>query len=310
MDNNPEISVIIPLFNEEGNINKLYEELKTILAELTVSYELVFIDDGSTDDSWSLIDKLAETDQSIKGIRFARNFGQQHALKAGLDFSKGQAVISMDADLQHPPALIKDLYAKWKEGNDIVHTLRKKTDGLGFFKGLTSKLFAYLMNLISDIKIVEGASDYRLLDRKVVNEIVELNEYYLFLRGIVNWVGFKSASVEYVAPRRYSGKSKLSFGKMMSYAINGITSFTTKPLRMSMFVGAVVSLFAFVYIVYAIIIKYVYLQAVPGWTSILVSVLFLGGIQLLSLGIIGEYIGKVFFEVKKRPQYIISEKKL
>jgi dolichol-phosphate mannosyltransferase len=304
-----EISIIIPVYNEEGNIGKLYSVLKEVLENtLKVSYEIIFIDDGSTDTSWQVIERIALENVNVRGFKFSRNYGHQSALRAGLDYSKGKAAISMDADLQHSPEIITEFYNYWKKGYDIVYALRKDTKGAGIFKKASSRMFYSLINWLADIKIESGASDFRLLDRKVVNNIKRLQEYHLFIRGIVSWVGYKSIAVHYVANKRYSGVSKYSFKKMLNLAFNGIMGFSIKPLRIATFIGLIVSVLAFLYIIYAIYSKFVWHIALPGWTSILISVLFLGGIQLLSIGIIGEYIGKLFVEVKKRPKYIINKR--
>jgi len=306
----PELSIVVPVFNEDSNIDKLFTEVKNVVEnQLKCTFEMIFVDDGSKDRSWPSINCLADDNPEVRGLRFSRNFGHQYALKAGLDAAIGMAVISMDADLQHPPALIADFYKAWKKGYDVVFARRTDTVGAGILKKFTSRLFYTLVNRISDTKIEDGVSDYRLLDRKVVEELKNMNEYFLFFRGMVQWTGFKSKYIDYIADKRFSGKSKYTLKKMFALALNGIMSFSVKPLRIATIAGVLISLFSFAYIVYALVAKFVLHNALTGWTSILISVLFLGGIQLITIGILGEYIGKMFIEIKKRPKYIISEKR-
>lgn len=303
-----EISVVIPVLNEEESLGELYKRLIFVLEkELEIDYEIIFIEDGGHDTSWKIIESLHAENKRVKGIRFSRRFGHQYALKAGLDYAQGKVVISMDADLQHPPEVIINLYAKWKEGYQIIQAVRKETKGEGLFKKITSALFYRVMNLLSDMEIEPGSSDFRLLDRQVVNELKQLSERQLFFRGLIHWMGFNYCSIEYVAQKRYSGTTKYSFPKMMSLALDGIMSFSTKPLRMAIISGCIVSLLAFCNIVYVLIVHFIYKMTVPGWASILISILFLGGIQLITLGIIGTYIGKLYIENKKRQTYIVRE---
>jgi len=303
------ISVIIPAYNEAENINLIAKRVSEQLAEMG-AYEIIFIDDGSTDETLENVKKLAKDGSNIKYISFSRNFGHQKALKAGLDHANGNCVISMDADMQHPPQLIREMIDRWKAGNDVVYTIRQDTSDTGHIKRLTSKLFYYLVNKISDVDIPLGAADFRLLDRKVVNELRKFQENWLFIRGLVSWLGFKQTGVEYKVQRRHSGHSKYSMSKMIGFAIQGITSFSILPLRVSILLGFILSLCSFLYGIYAVYAKFVLNVAILGWTSILMSVLFLGGIQLIFLGILGEYLGKMFIETKNRPNYIIREKNI
>jgi dolichol-phosphate mannosyltransferase len=305
---NPEVSVAIPVYNEENNLAELYKQLKFVLeTKLKVTYEIIFVDDGSEDSSWNVIVDLCSQNKNVKGIKLSRNFGHQQALKAGLDYSIGKAVISMDSDLQHPPEIIEKFYEEWEKGYDIVCAIRKDTKGIGLLKKVSSKFFYTFMNFLSDTKIEEGSSDFRLLDRKVVDEVKKFSETHLFLRGIISWIGHKSTAVEYLASQRYSGKSKYTIKKMLHFALDGIMSFSIRPLRVAMACGFFISVFSFLYILYALISKFVLKTTLAGWTSILISVLFLGGIQLLSIGILGEYLGKLFIESKKRRNYIIEK---
>jgi len=305
---NPEVSIVVPVYNEENNLSELHKELRFVLENrLKVTYEIIFVDDGSKDNSWNAIVGLHSQNDNVKGIKLSRNFGHQQALKAGLDYSIGKAVISMDSDLQHPPEIIEKFYEEWKKGFDIVCARRKDTKGISLLKRVSSKFFYTFMNFLSDTKIEEGSSDFRLLDRKVVDEVKKFSETHLFLRGIISWIGYKSIAVEYLASQRYSGKSKYTIKKMVHFALDGIMSFSIRPLRLAIACGLFTSLFSFLYILYALISKFVLKTTLPGWTSILISVLFLGGIQLLSIGILGEYLGKLFIESKKRRNYIIEK---
>lgn len=292
------ISVVIPAYNEAGNIKLIAEKVTTQLKTIG-DYEIIFVDDGSTDSTLEEIKEVIKAENNVKYISLSRNFGHQKALKAGLD-----------ADLQHPPELINKLIDKWKEGFDIVYTIRKDLPNTDLNKKTTSKLFYKVVNKISDLDIPLGAADFRLLDRKVVNEMRKFKENYLFIRGIVSWLGFNQIGIEYNVQTRHFGKTKYTARKMISFALQGITSFSILPLRISIMFGLIVSFFSFLYTIYALIAKFILNTAIPGWTSILISVLFLGGIQLIFLGVIGEYLGKMFIETKNRPNYVIKEKGL
>lgn len=303
------LSIIVPAFNEEGNIEAVAEQIKQ-QAEQFRKYEIIFINDGSTDATAEKLRMLHRSNPNIQFISFSRNFGHQSALLAGIHHASGDCIISMDADLQHPPAMIPQLVSKWQEGFDIVTTIRDDSQNTSWFKRSTSSVFYKLMNRLSNITLEEGAADFRLIDRSVAQVISNSTEYNLFLRGYIAWLGYKQCMVPYIPHQRQSGKTKYSFGKMMMLAINGITSFSVKPLRVAMILGTAISLLAFIYAIYAI---YVYLEtneAVPGWTSVLVSILFIGGLQLLILGIIGEYLGRTLMQTKQRPDYVIMEKSL
>lgn len=304
----PEISVVVPIYNEQENLPELYRRVKAVLEkDLRVSYEIIFVDDGSGDNSWEIIERFHKENPNSKGIKFSRNFGHQYALKAGIDYSKGDAVVTMDADLQQPPEMVSDFYYKWREGYKVVQAIRKDTKGASIFKKLTSKIFYKTTNFLSDVEINPGASDFRMIDRQVVEELKKIHEDQLFLRGIIPWLGFNEVTIEYVAQTRFAGETKYTEKKMFKFAVDGIMAFSIRPLRLSIFAGLIVSLMAFFYIMYAIIANLIYKITLPGWTSILVSVLFLGGFQLISIGILGEYLGKLFIENKKRGNYIINK---
>lgn len=304
----PEISVIIPCYNEEGNVHVLYEKLVTTLSSCEVTdYEILYINDGSNDNSLTKIKELAQKDERIRYIHFSRNFGHQNALRAGLENAKGAAVISMDADLQHPTELIPDLIRHWREGYTIVYTKRKDTRDLSFFKKMTSKLFYKLMNYLSETKLEEGTADFRLLDRKVVETLKSFKETNLFYRGIIPGLGFNQIGIEYTPYQRFSGQTKYTFSRMVRFALTGITSSSAKPLYFSIYLGSFLALCSFIYGIYAIYISMFTDKAIAGWTSIIASILFIGGIQLIMLGIVGIYLGKLFSESKNRPHYIIEE---
>jgi len=306
--NKPEISIVIPTYCEEGNIVELYEQLKRQLSKSEIhSFEIIYVNDGSHDNSLMKIKELTVRDNRVKFIHFSRNFGHQNALRAGLDFAQGAAVISMDADLQHPPELIPTLIDFWRAGNKIVYTKRKDTSDLSFFKKLTSKMFYKLVNYLSETKLEEGTADFRLLDRSVVEALKNFNENNLFYRGIIPGLGFKQHGVEYIPNERFSGNTKYTFSKMVRFALTGITSSSAKPLYFSIYLGAFLALCSFFYALYAIYVSLFTTEAVAGWTSTIASILFIGGIQLMMLGIVGIYLGKLFSESKKRPNYIIEE---
>ena len=228
--NKNELSVVVPVFNEQGNLSELHTKLVDVLENrLRVNYEILFIDDGSEDNSWNIIKGLKTKNSNVKGIRFTRNFGHQYALKAGIDIATGDGIVMMDADLQHPPDLIVDFHTKWKAGYKVVQGIRMDTKGAGLFKKISSALYYRLLNFLSDVKIKAGSSDMRLIDRKVADELCRMQEGHLYLRGIIPWIGFKEAEVEYIAPDRYSGKTKFTFRRMFGFAIDGIMSFSIKP---------------------------------------------------------------------------------
>jgi polyisoprenyl-phosphate glycosyltransferase len=303
------ISIVIPCYNEEENVVPLLSLLIKVMPN-KYETEYIFVNDGSNDQTLETIKQLCAKNKAIKYISLTRNFGHQYALKAGLDHARGVAVITLDADLQHPPILIPKMLAKWEEGYQVVYTKRHECKDTGFLKNLTSKLFYEFINEFAETKIEYGAADFRLLDRVVVDFIKHNTESSIFLRGLVAWTGYKSFAIEYEPAKRKYGKSKYSVGKMLRLAIDAITSFSILPLRMASIIGFAISLMSGIYGLYAIG-EWIYNKQVTiGWPSVIVSVLFIGGIQLMMLGIIGEYIGKIFMETKKRPLYMIKETNL
>ncbi len=306
INTNIDISIIIPVYNEERNLDVLYSELNAVIKSLHLSYEIIFIDDGSIDNSFQIIKQISKSDVQVSGISLSRNFGHQTALLAGIENAKVNVIITMDADLQHPPDVIPELYNSYKKGFDIVNTRRIDSEKIGLFKKITSSLFYKLINFLSDIKIESASADFRLMNRKSVEAFLRLPERERFTRGLIKWIGFNQTIIDYKCSPRFAGKSQYTFRKMVHFAMDGITSFSSKPLRISFYLGLVVFIIGFIYAIYGII-NYYEGKTVQGWTSILVSVLIIGGIQLLSLGIIGEYLARVFNESKSRPIYLIKE---
>ena len=305
------LSIVIPTCNEEGNIQPMYERLVAVMNDIEVSaFEFVFVDDGSSDQSLMKVRELRASDKRVKFIQLSRNFGHQNALKAGLDYAQGDAVISMDADLQHPPELIPTLFEKWKAGFEVVYTIRKDDQKVPLLKKWTSKAFYRLTNKLAEIPMEEGTADFRLLDRKVVDALKKFTESHLFLRGIIPSLGFKQIGIPYTPHARVSGQTKYSFTKMLRFALTGITSSSAKPLYFSIYTGLFFAMLAFLYGIYAIYIAAFTDEAITGWTSIIASILFIGGIQLIMIGILGIYLGKLFIQSKNRPLYLITEKEL
>ncbi len=299
------ISVVIPCLNESNNIEKIYTGIREALG--SQRYELLFVDDGSSDNTLDILKLLAKKDPGLRYLSFSRNFGHQNALKAGLDVASGDCVISLDADGQHPPVIIPQMIEKWQEGYEIVYTSRNDKKNISTFNRMTSKIFYKILNLFSEIRIDPGSADFRLLDRKVVDVLKEMPEHDPFLRGIIKWVGFRQTVIPFVPEKRYAGKTKYSLSRKIRFAASGITSFSTKPLKVSIYTGFVFAFSAFLYGLYAIYETLFTDNTITGWTSLIVSILFIGGIQLIMIGILGEYLGKLFVENKRRPNYIVRE---
>ena len=303
----PMLSIVIPAYCEEKNVLQLYEELRQVLLEMGVTWELVMVDDGSRDGTWSEICRLHVRDARVKGLRLSRNFGHQYALFAGLANAIGQAVITMDADLQHPPATIPQLLAHWHSGSKIVHTVRIDHRDTSRMKKITSRLFYRIFSYLSGINLSPGMADFRLLDRQVVDEILQLSEGGLFLRGLIHWLGYPSSQLEFRCRERFSGDSKYNVRKMLKFGWTGVTSFSLVPLRLGIILGFITSLVAFCGLGYAVWGKLTG-QAVPGWASEVGVQSFLFGILFIMLGIIGEYIGRILDEVRRRPRFLIHER--
>ena len=301
------ISIIIPVFNEKDNIHPLLASLLPIIE--SYSYEILFVNDGSRDGTDTVIQGIAQKNKNIKLLSFNRNFGHQIALMAGYSFAKGDAVISMDADLQDPPSAIPQMIEKWQQGAKIVYAKRKKRDVDSVFKKKTAEFFYHFMNMLSDIKIPENVGDFRLLDRSAVDYLKTLPEHAPFLRGLVAWGGYSEDYVYFDREERHAGKTHYSISKMVNFALDGITSFSVKPLRVATYMGFTAGSFGFLGIIYAVIGKFFLpIPWVTGWTGIFVGIMFIGGVQLITIGIIGEYISKIYLEVLRRPHFILKEK--
>ncbi len=302
------ISVLIPVYNEAGNIHTIHKAIHDFFLEMPqYSHDLIFIDDGSTDLSVLQIRKLSSEYQNVAYISFSRNFGKDNALLAGFANSMGDAVITIDADMQHPPSLMKQLLHEWESGYEMVYCYReKKNEHAGFKSQFFSRMFYKAINALSDIKMQEGVSDFRIMDRKVVNAIKAMQEDHPFVRGMVHWVGFTQKGIPYTAAGRHTGDSSYKMKSLVKLALNGITSFSTKPLNIAIYLGFFFSMLSMLFIPYAIISK-IYGVAISGWSSVIVTIAFFGGLNLMILGILGIYLGKTFMQGKKRPHYIISE---
>lgn len=301
------LSIVIPVYYEQDNILPLLERLRPIIK--SYDYEILFVNDGSKDKTEEIIKAEAQKDNRIKLISFNRNFGHQMALIAGYRFAKGNAVISMDADMQDPPDIIPEMVEKWEKGAKIVYAKRKKRDVDTPFKKITAQLFYKFINSMSDRPIPQDVGDYRLMDREVVEFIGNLPEHSPFLRGLVAWSGYPEEYVYFVREKRHTGETHYSLSKMVNFALDGITSFSVKPLRMATYAGFVVATIGFLGTLYAIVGKFLSPnEFIIGWTGLFVGIMFLGGVQLITIGIIGEYISKIYLEVLNRPHFTIKEK--
>ncbi len=303
-----DLSIVVPVYNEYDVLDLFYQELTQVVKTMGIRYEILFVDDGSSDGTIEQIRKLADHDSHVNGIQLSRNFGHQMALFAGLSEAAGTYVLMMDGDLQHPPALLPKLWNHAQAGYDIVFTVRNADENIGWFKKLSSKAFYTVFSYLTDVKLKPNTADFRLISRKVCDEIRKMDERDLFLRGIFSWVGFTQKNVPYSAPERVKGTSKYNVKKMFNLSISGITSFSTVPIRLSLVLCAFSLFVAFLYSVYALYAKFVLHQVVQGWTSLLILMsIFFSGLYII-LGIIGEYIAKIHIETKKRPRYIVAQR--
>lgn len=300
------ISFVVPVFNEEDNLIEFYTRITKMMELQPYEYEIIYVDDGSRDRSPLMLAELIKKDEHVQAYLLSRNFGHQLALTCGLDHAMGDAVITMDGDLQHPPELVPELIKLWEEGFEIVQTVRKSTADASFFKNITSSSYYALINKISKVRITPGGSDFRLMDRVAVDAFKLFRERARFIRGLINNMGFKFTTVEFVAPPRFAGVSKFNLQKMLHFALDGITAFSNVPLRWAFYMGLFFGFGSLLVLAHVIYIKYIAQDAVPGWATITASVLFLGGIQLVGIGIVGEYIGRIFEEVKQRPLYLVG----
>ncbi len=300
-------SIVIPVYNEEEVIEHTYERLKTVMQSADGNYELLFINDGSKDRSVDILLQLSEQDKTIKIVDFSRNFGHQIAITAGMDYASGNAIVIIDADLQDPPELILEMIQKWKEGYDVVYAKRTARKGETFFKKQTASAFYRTLRAMTEIDIPIDTGDFRLIDRKVCDQMNNIHEKNRFVRGLVSWVGFKQTAVEYERDERFAGETKYPLKRMLKLSLDGITSFSYKPLKLANYLGASLSLIGFVYMLIVLYQKLFTSTTVTGWSSIIVIQLFFSGITLMMLGVIGEYIGRIYDEAKNRPLYIVKD---
>jgi dolichol-phosphate mannosyltransferase len=302
------LSVIVPLFNEEEIVATTYSRLEDVLRD--VEHELIFVNDGSKDRTEEILEELIPENSANRIVSFSRNFGHQAAFSAGMANATGDAVVIIDGDLQDPPELILEMLEKWREGFQVIYAQRKKREGETFFKKFTAKAFYRLLNTFTSVNIPVDTGDYRLMDRVVVDQINNLPERSRFLRGLVCWVGYKQTGVQYDRAERSAGESKYPISKMLRLAMDGITSFSSSPLKLSLIVGFIATGVGFLAGLWALVSKFLYPESTdPGWTSLMITVIFIGGIQLITIGILGEYIGRIYDEVKQRPLYILKKKK-
>ena len=307
MEDQVVFSIIAPIFNELENLPILYQRITDVMNKASEPWELILIDDGSSDGSSELIKELASKDARVRPVIFARNFGHQIAVTAGLDYSRGKAVTIIDADMQDPPEVILDLIQKWREGYEVVYAVRAEREGETWFKTFTASLFYRFIFRITDIKIPLDTGDFRLMDRKVVNVMNTMREHHRFLRGMSAWVGFKQVGVSYKRAARFAGSTKYPFKKMLRLALTAITGFSYVPLQLATYLGFIAAGISIIAIPIVAVMRFTGSQSFFGQATTLVAVLFLGGVQLISLGILGEYIGRIYDEVKGRPLYIVSQ---
>lgn len=300
------ISIVTPVYNEEGNVVYFHDEVTKVMQGVPMEYEIIYVNDGSKDRTDELIHQLAESDPHVRALTFARNFGHQIAITCGMDFAMGDAVITMDGDMQHPPALIPTLIEKWQEGYDIVQTIRTATEDAGPVKKITSAGYYAVINSISNSPVVPGGSDFRLMDRKALDAFLRFREHSRFIRGIVGGLGFKQTTIEFEAPARHAGVSKFSMKKMLHFAMDGIITNSTLPLRMAFYCGVFAAAFGallILHVLYCVLTD----QAVPGWATMTILISLFGSMNLMGLGVIGEYVGRMFEETRNRPLYWLAD---
>ncbi len=302
-------SVVVPVYNEELVVKECVSRLRAVMDKTNEEYEIIFVNDGSRDGTKKILEEIIENDTHIRLIDFSRNFGHQTAITAGMDNSSGQAVVVIDADLQDPPEVILEMIEKWKEGYDVVYGKRLKRKGETFFKLVTAKMFYRVLKNLTSVDIPVDTGDFRLIDRKVCDVMSSLSEKNRYVRGLVSWVGFRQTAVEYVREERFAGETKYPLKKMLKFAMDGITTFSYKPMRLASILGFLLSGFSFLYLLVVIFLKLFTDATVLGWASAMSVILFFNGVILIMLGIMGEYIGRIYEETKNRPLYVIREKK-
>lgn len=300
-------SIVIPVYNEETVIEQTYQRLKQVMNSTEELYELIFVDDGSCDQSPTMIKRFGDQDYAVKLISFSRNFGHQVAITAGMDYATGAAVVVIDADLQDPPELILEMIAKWKEGYQVVYAKRTKRKGETFFKKQTAHLFYRLLRVTTDLDIPTDTGDFRLLDRRVCEELKRLPEKNRYVRGLVSWVGFQQTAIEYERDERLAGETKYPLKKMIKLSLDGLTSFSVKPLQLANYAGVILITFGFSYLMAMLFFKVFTASVIAGWNLVISFQLILTGMLLTMMGIIGEYIGRIYDEARERPLYIVSE---
>ncbi|MDR2650502.1 MAG: glycosyltransferase family 2 protein [Clostridiales bacterium] len=303
----PEFSVVIPAYNEQEVIEESYKRLSAVMTRINESYELIFIDDGSRDKTAQILARICEADKNVKLLRFSRNFGHMPAITAGMDYALGGAVLVIDADLQDPPELFPQMIEKWREGYDVVYGKRSERKGETVFKKLTAGLYYRFLRRMTDVDLPVDTGEFRLIDRKVCDVIKGIKEKNRYIRGLVSWVGFKQTAVDYVRAERFAGETKYPLTKMIKLAMNGITSFSYKPLKLAAHLGFGISALSFMYLLIVLYQRLFTSSTTVGWASMVAIVLFSQGIVLMVLGLMGEYIGRIFEEIKDRPIYIIDE---
>ncbi|WP_163192963.1 glycosyltransferase family 2 protein [Clostridium thermarum] len=302
------LSIVVPMYYEEEVAEECYKRLTKVMKAKEFEYELLFVNDGSKDKTYEILSEIAKNDIRAKVINFSRNFGHQAAVTAGIEASKGDAVVIIDADLQDPPELIVDMIKLWENGYEVVYAKRMKRKGETWFKLVTAKYFYKFLDAMSDVKIPQNTGDFRLIDRKVANVFLAMPEKNRFIRGMISWVGFNQIAIEYIREERFAGKTKYPLKKMIKFAKDGIIGFSTKPLKLITTLGLISVFLSFILFVYTIISKLLQTDIERGWASIMVAIAFFSGVQLLSLGIVGEYIARIYDETKGRPLYIVKEK--
>ncbi len=302
-----EISIVVPLYNEEKNIRLMHDRLVSSILKITSNFEIIYVNDGSNDNSFLELLKLSNEDERVKYINFSRNFGHQIAVTAGLEYSKGAAVVIIDGDLQDPPEVIPEMYVLYKEGFEVVYGQRLIRKGESFLKKITAKYFYRILKKITNINIPVDTGDFRLIDRKIVNDLKNMPEQNKFLRGQIAWLGYRQTSIFFERDERKFGETGYPFSKMLKFALDGITGFSDVPLQFVTKTGIFISFISFLVILYAIFSHFILERTITGWTSLIISSMFIGGVQLISVGIIGEYISRINKNVQNRPLYIVSE---